>query len=371
MRYVREFDGLRGVLSTLVVIAHLRPSWLIWVWGSMDIFFCMSGFLIGSLLLRSQDQSGFYLTYAWRRILRIWPSYFVLVVFCLLLWLAFFHLANTPPVWSLGIGTFQYFVFAQNTELWFSHLPFDGSNGGGIPFLAHCWSVALEEQFYVIAPVLCWLISQRRHRVRWATGVFVVAAVFGFFLRSSAEPMWGILPARFDGFAAGLLLAVILQAAHGVVTPLMKRVAWGVVLVSLLLLGQLYYSDQERIFADSTRLIFAGGVSVFAVLGAGSLALIYAHQGSGILLPLRLRLPVFLGEMSYSTYLWHIPVIWYSGSVLGHVDWLSIEQKFFLQLGLCFLSAYAAHLVIERPLLRYRQFHGSPIPEKYLVANPL
>lgn len=355
MRHIPEFDGLRGMLSMFVVIAHLQSSWLFWVWGSMDIFFCLSGFLIGTLLLRNQSKSGFLLEYARRRILRIWPSYYAMLLLTLLLLFAVQHLGDASYAWSPGGATVQYFFFLQHVEMWFSTGPSAGVARGYTEMLGHAWSVALEEQFYLLVPLITFLLARGRLSVFAFAALFTIAAVGGIFIRSAYDANWVTLPGRFDGFAAGLLLAALIYKSKGQVTPVVRRLAWVAVIASVGVIGFLYVRHAGNAYSGVTAPLFTVGVTAFSVLGMGALALIYAHSGKAILLPLHHKLPVFLGQMSYSTYLWHVPVIWFVGPVLVKQGLLSPAQQFWLLISLCFLVAYVAHIFIERPLLKYRQ----------------
>jgi len=372
MRHIPEFDGLRGILSALVVIAHLQSSWMFWVWGSMDVFFAMSGFLIGSLLLRNQKKPGFFRDYAMRRILRIWPSYYAMLLFAVAGLFVVRQFGVGWPEWSPGLGTVQYLFFVQNVEMWFSSSGLSLANRGYSNLLGHCWSVALEEQFYVVVPFVCLMLSRGRFmRLRFAL-LFILAAAGGIALRTGYDANWATLPGRFDGFAAGLFLASIVHHDKGQMTNTTLRCCWAAIASGLGVLIYLYSQHEGRDYVGVTRPVFAWGVTVFSVVGAGALGLIYAHSGHRVLRLLRHRLPVLLGEMSYSTYLWHIPVIWFSTPVLIKLLSLSSLQQFWLQLTLCYLTAYIAHRLIERPLLRYRQYYTPPpsgIP--HVAANRL
>lgn len=368
MKYIKEFDGLRGILSTMVVVAHLHPSFVYWVWGSMDIFFCMSGFLIGSLLLNGQGKPGFYRNYALRRIFRIWPTYFVVVIGCIAIWMLFRSVSGDPPKWAPGLGTLQYFFFVQNVEIFITGNGVDSA--GYIDFLGHGWSVALEEQFYVLIPFICWLLAKSSSPRLFAALLAVVGMAAGLYGRNFIEDALWALPFRADGFLSGLLLASLLKYGGELSSRHIKNVAWPVFIISSAVLVCLYAQSESIDFRQASQPLYSFGVTAFSVLGAALLALIVCHQGQPVLALLRNRTWVFLGQMSYSTYLAHVPIIWYGGIIFEHADWMTETLRFWIELPLCFLAAYGLHISIERPMLTYRHRVRSN-PETQLVSNPL
>jgi peptidoglycan/LPS O-acetylase OafA/YrhL len=359
MKNVPEFEGLRGFLSTVVVVAHLYPPLVKWVWGSMDIFFCMSGLLIGQLILKDQKRRGFLKEYAWRRITRIWPAYYVTFAACLLLAFVLSHIAQHPP-WPPGLGNALSLVFMQNTEL-LLHPGFVDTwrLPDYLPFMGHTWSVALEEQFYLLAPIICWLLAGLRRSWLGAAVFAGACCTLGSVLRGCGFN-WGILPARFDGFAVGVFAAAMIHQhrATGQVLRSILPVAWtlllvgGVVYILLFTLLPVPGFDQSVEMLKSPIVIY--GVSAVAAFSGGLLLLINHYTGHPALAVMRWRPLLSLGRMSYSTYLAHIPVIWYSNAAMA--QWLSVSifQKFLIQLPLCFGAAFVLHVLVERPVMQRR-----------------
>ena len=356
MKYIPEFEGLRGVLSIMVVIGHLYPPLGYWFWGSMDIFFAMSGFLIGSLLMSNQHRPGFYQNYALRRILRLWPAYYLVVLASIAAYFIFQAKTSTPS-WQPGLGTLQYLFFLQNIELLGSSAA--TANQGYISFLGHTWSVALEEQAYVLIPLICVMLARSRKPRLWAGVLFVAAAAVGIVGRKFIHDSSITLPFRSDSFFAGLFLATVLHHARGQISNIFIRTAWFFFCIAGMALAAAYATNDEFPLVVQSSNLVSIGIALFAVFGTAAIALILAYQGSPVLLPLRHRVPVLLGQMSYSTYLWHIPIIWYSNRVLPSIEGIPTSLRLLVQLVLCFLAAYAAYLIVERPMIAYRRRVGS------------
>jgi len=360
MKNVPEFEGLRGFLSTIIVLAHLHVPMVSWVWGSMDIFFCMSGFLIGQIILREQTKYGFLRRYAWRRITRIWPAYYATLAGCLVF--AFFvtKISQLLLHWTPGLGCALDIVFLQNTEIWLRPgFTYAGRLPDYLPFLAHTWSVALEEQFYVLAPLIC-LVIVRFRRPEIGAAVFTIGCCAISLLLRSKGFSWNILPARFDGFSVGIFSAVIVHRERTVGHQLKAVIplAWALFLLggiaSVLLFALVAPPRFELGGAALASPAVIYGVSGVAIFSGGLVLLLSAYTGHKNLTLLRWRPLLGLGRMSYSTYLIHIPVIWYLDFALVHWMPLSGLEKFSIQFPLCFGAAYVLYVLVERPVMQLR-----------------
>ncbi len=190
---VAELDGLRGLAALLVLVYHIRPSLLPWGWAAVDLFFVLSGYLITGIIIRHMKNPGFLQAFYVRRGLRIWPIYFL----CVLAIVAASPLLPRPTNFRLLPSTL---AFLQNTHKYFSNRNVEFSL-----YFRHAWSVAIEEQFYWIWPILL-LVVRKRGVAPLAVlviGASVWARTQGFH--------WWLLLARGDGLALGGLLAALLE----------------------------------------------------------------------------------------------------------------------------------------------------------------
>lgn len=200
VRRLLPFDGLRGIAAVGVTAFHVNPMspFLFWAWSFVDMFFVLSGFLIGKILQRGISEGNFSLKNFWiRRILRIWPVYYLtlaLVVVWALLSPAL-HLSPEALIQSL--------FFLQFTGAYL-HPGADWNNmvWQFLPWFSHSWSIAVEEQFYLLLPVLFWLVGVRARSIFLL--VIVALSVSQWLLCANLVPH--LLGTRMQGLALGLLL---------------------------------------------------------------------------------------------------------------------------------------------------------------------
>ena len=176
-------------------------------WAGVDLFFVLSGFLITGILLDTRDSKFYFRNFYARRILRIFPLFYG-VLLVLLLATPILHLLWRP-------GHILYFFYLGNIA---GHI--DPSLNFVLPAvnLTHTWSLAVEEQFYLVWPLVIWLVFDRRNLVRVCFGLIG----FGFVLRAglllavpgaSIEWCYGELPTHADGLLCGAILAVLIRSA--------------------------------------------------------------------------------------------------------------------------------------------------------------
>lgn len=343
MRRVPELDALRGLAALAIVAFHLRfmdsaPA----LGTAVDLFFVLSGYLITTIILGQGRSPGFFRAFYARRALRIWPIYYLALLACVALnpWL------KRPE--SLA-GFWWYFGYLQ-------HVP--GYWGGETPpfsrLFSHTWTLAIEEQFYLLWPLAVVLAGRRR--LRWA---IVPLLVVPTAMRTHGFHRHMLLT-RCDGLALGALLADLLfdrdrVIAHRgalrrgfVVVGILAAFAWGVGCPLLARLdGPIPAMWAIRAFALSTA---ASCWVYFAVVG-----LVLLAEGSPRLAPLRDRRLVHLGAISYGIYLYHPFVLIFEPMIRAAVGlklapWMVDVAK----IGSCIGLAEVSWRLVERPLLRLK-----------------
>ena len=149
MRRIPELDALRALAALVVLLFHLNPPRFFFGWTGVDLFFVLSGYLITTIILDHQGQRGFLRNFYARRGLRIWPIYYI-ALFAVVATAPLVPRDRRPPLNGLG----YYVTYLQNITLYQLrpppefHIAFD-----------HTWTLALEEQFYLIWPALIALAS--------------------------------------------------------------------------------------------------------------------------------------------------------------------------------------------------------------------
>ena len=295
LAYRSDIDGLRAVAVLLVFAFHLQAFKIMGGFIGVDVFFVISGFLISSVILRDIQESRFSLTAFYeRRIRRIIPALvvmmFVTTVFC-----AFYQLPAQleDTAKSLLAATFSFSnIYFLVTTNYFS-------NSDAKPFLP-TWSLAVEEQFYIFFPLFLLLI-RRFFPSRLKTAVISVAAL-SFFVS-----VWSVFAFPAATFylpfsrAWELLLGTILalDVFPRIESALARNLTAAAGLASILACAYLY----------SDKVPFPGLAALAPCLGAAFIIAAGETGTSAVGRLLSLKPVVFIGLISYSLYLWHVPLI--------------------------------------------------------------
>ena len=340
--YRADIDGLRAVAIVPVVLYHAEIAPFGGGYVGVDIFFVISGYLITSFIL-GQIQRGEFtlLNFYLRRIRRIFPALFLMMAFCA----AIGWLLLTPDDYRrLGESIFATVFFCSNILFWLQSGYF-ATQPEARPLL-HTWSLGVEEQFYVVFPVLLVLLSRYFPRRLIAITLALSVLSFGFNVLSvSAHPSLAffLAPPRIWELFIGALLAMgALAAPSGVI--------WSEA-ASLLGVALIGYA----IFGFSRDTMFPGFAALLPTIGAA--AIIWAgtgHAGRATRL-LSHPAPVLIGKISYSLYLWHFPLLAFGAYVL--IGGLSLIQRLSL-IALSMVLAFGSWIFVEQPVRRGRSLFG-------------
>jgi peptidoglycan/LPS O-acetylase OafA/YrhL len=289
--YRPEIDGLRAVAVLPVVLFHAGLSLVPGGFVGVDVFFVISGYLITSILYREAREGRFsILRFYERRIRRIFPALFVMLAACFVV--GWFILLPDRYL-DLARDGAATTVFASNITFWLTTGYFD-TQAAFRPLL-HTWSLAVEEQYYILFPLALWAIVRWRvDRVALAIGLLALLSLglSIWMVNADASAAFYLLPSRAWELLLGSLLAVVpaYSGRHG---NLMAFAGLGAIAIAVLTFRE--------------GMSFPGTSALLPTLGAA--AVIYGAQGTfaGRLLSLPPMRGV--GLISYSFYLWHWPVI--------------------------------------------------------------
>lgn len=344
-----ELDGLKGVSTTIVLLAHIEFAPLFWSWTMMDMFFVMSSFLLTGIVVRKcRDWRGVVAFYG-RRIERIWPMYLI-VISALFLYCLAVNLRAGSAMYDLT-GFARLFTFSQFSELMFHPVPYENY----IALARHTWSLAIEEQFYVLLPLGVLLL---RAWPAWI-GALVLAAVILFsFFRRLAEPNMYVLTSHLDAFALGSLLAFALQRVEGHAAR-QRKTRWALLAlaaVGLALLLPYVVEGYARLLRGDPILRYAGWPATFSTLfWVGLIGALALSPGARSLALLRWGPLVTFGVASYVVYLVHYPILRLVPGILqGWLPGLGATAAELLCLPLVAAVAAPLYIVIDLPLQRRR-----------------
>ena len=347
--YRSDIDGLRAIAVLSVIAFHIAPTRFKGGFVGVDIFFVISGFLISSIIYKELESGGFSIVEFYvRRIRRIYPALFLVLAFvCAAGWM----LLLPSDFVVLGKQILGGSTFSANFVLWWQSGYF--SPEAALKPLLHLWSLGVEEQYYLIFPLIC--MAFYRSQSSWAlpTAFLAIAAVSMFlnvaFVSEYTAATYFLPFSRLWELFVGAGVSLFLQRnpqAPGKDGRLQK---WrhGIGLLGLaLLVASVFGIDQFDAFPGWWALLPAIGTVLVIVAGQTSLVNRYILSS---------KPAVFVGLISYPLYLWHWPILCFMRVL--NADWgakISHLQKGAMII-LAFLLAYLTYRFIELPIRRVKE----------------
>ncbi len=363
-RHLAGLDGVRALAVVSVIVYHLGFGWARGGFLGVDLFFVLSGFLITSLLLEERIETGrLALVEFWRRrARRLLPALFVMLIVVMAVPLLASRLGHQSAVASIdvtqlrGFGFASFFYYANWFAISSGHSYF-AALASPSP-LAHTWSLAIEEQFYVLWPLLtvgliAGGVTQHRRRGLWiSTTIAVISTVLMAVLydpasSSSANFVYNATFTRLFDLATGAALAWWV-----VDRPVVSSKKWAPDLLgALALLG---FAVALVTAGDSSgvpqQFMFRGGFLLCAIAAAVLLWSV-RNETSFVARFFALRPLRAIGRVSYGLYLWHWPVIIFvtPGSV-----GIAGKKLLLLRIVLMVVATYASYILLEKPIRERR-----------------
>ena len=342
-----DIQALRAVAVLAVVIYHLWPNRLPGGFVGVDIFFVISGFLITSHLLKSPPRRARDFGRFWaRRIQRLIPPVVVVIAFTLVCVLAVFPSALWRQLATESIASMFYF---ENWKLIADATDYLNAEGAPSPF-QHFWSLSVEEQYYIVWPLLIGLLvaaaarvtkSSRRTVIVLGVALVVVTSFIVGLQMTSTNPAQAYFAtyARMWELGIGSLLAAA--------APYLSRLrASSGARIALMVGG--YAGIVAALFVIDEQTPFPGWIAILPTVATA--AVIAAEDPAFRLNPrwlLHARPAQVVGDISYALYLWHWPLLITAGHALdrrlGHLDLLVV-------LGLSVLAGWLSTRFVETPV---------------------
>ena len=328
--YKPHIDGLRGLAVIPVLLFHLNESLVPGGYVGVDVFFVISGFLITGAIFRDLQSGKFSLSgFYHRRVKRILPAYLTLVVVVMATAMLLY---SHPALEAASKTAFSSAVFATNLRFW-SNNDYFAPAAQEDPLL-HMWSLGVEEQFYIVIPLLMWAGFRFGRKS-------VIVTLFTLFLASLALACWQVANESFrDAFYLPHSRAWELLAGSLVACAFAERFRGGAKILAPF--GLVLIITAYILFSPLTA--FPGPSAILPVVGA-ALLLHFGNVGwVGRLLASKPL--VVVGQISYSLYLWHWPIIvFWKYLSFGRFDWHDQVGA----LGVSFVLAWVSWRWIEIP----------------------
>jgi peptidoglycan/LPS O-acetylase OafA/YrhL len=369
-----DIEGLRALAVLAVIATHVAPAALPGGFAGVDVFFVISGYLIGMHLLQDIEAGRFsFLGFYARRARRLLPALCVVLV---AVWAIGWRLLSAPEFESLGRHIAAATIFANNFQLWSESGYFDVVSTSK-PLL-HLWSLGVEEQFYLLVPLLLWLGSRGRETsIRWVVRLSVLSLLV---MELRPEPSFYLLDTRFWELGAGVALgylqlqtgssaAASRQAARAGAPQ--RRAVWD----RLLALP----ARHAGLLREASAVAGIGLIAISCCAASphdwpgpqtllpvlGTVLVIAAGSAAAVNRGLGLRPLVFVGGISYPLYLWHWPAIVF-GQMLARAGRPVGELT---PVWLAFLLAWATRKLIEDPV-RFGRLGGGRVtrPPVWMLA---
>ncbi|HDO6739705.1 acyltransferase family protein [Klebsiella pneumoniae] len=351
VRYRSDIDGLRAVAILLVVFFHSGLTFFSGGFVGVDVFFVISGFLIGGIINKEVTQGRFsYSNFYTRRIKRIAPALIAMLVLCSIF---SYYFLSPEELKDFSKYTIATLLSVPNIALW-QGVDYFSANSELNPLLM-TWSLGVEEQFYIFLPII-FTLCFARHIDLFKTTLFITLT--SFVLCAVATyikplPSFYLLPTRAWEMGVGVLLSLKYQKiAFSKIVQKHNDILFGVGAACILMPAVL--------FNDST--VFPGYMAAFPVIGA---ALIILSEGRVSKVFLSNRVMVFIGLISYSWYLWHWPLL--SFARIAYNEPLPAFKGVLIS-TISLVIAYFSYKFVEIPFRKKSLFTNKKVITGYLAT---
>jgi len=313
-------DGLRGWAITLVLFFHCALYGPVFIhpfltfsgnfgWSGVDLFFVLSGFLITNILLTTRNNPAYFKHFYMRRILRIFPLYYAFLLFSFLYYQEF-H------------GFFYHIFYASNFYLVFAE------NIASPTPASLTWSLAIEEQFYLMWPLLIFFFNNKKLifiNISIIIGAFLLRH-FLFLTGTDFSQLYFLTYTRIDTLSFGALIALLLQS-HPNTLPILRK--WAKFLILLVPFGIYYIWSRTGFFVFTMSPgTTTTGLSLLALFYTSILILAISSPSRLITILFKNKPLLLIGKHSYCMYLIHTEVIFFLREIYANSFLLDLSLKF-------------------------------------------
>ena len=364
---VKELDGIRGIAILLVFafhafkradyftanpILHFITKLTSIGWMGVDLFFVLSGFLITSILLQTKGEKGFFKNFYARRILRIFPLYYVVLALTV-----YFMPVLEPEANAQTLATLPIFLIYQQNWLLIT---------GDFPslYLLVTWSLAIEEQFYLFWPLTVYFFEKKK--LAWVSvGIITLSSlirIVAILLYEDAHNAhvftYYSTVTRLDALAFGALIALAFRESELWKKRLSKMALPALlVTISLVLVAVLQPNSYQVINNNWVRTI---GYTLLAMMGGSAVVISLTQNEDSLLRRLfRNKALLFFGKYSYAIYLIHPPILQIFLDLLWDAKfrgWQAYVSYLFISFSLTILLALLSWNLLEKHMLSLKKY---------------
>lgn len=356
MKRIPQIDGLRAIASLLVVSFHyinyqltnshttigkIFAKLFSFGWAGVDLFFVLSGFLIGSILISNKGKVNYFSTFYIRRFVRIIPNYYLLVVLFILLSSIPFFKNDSFITGNSIIPYWGYFTMLQNV---FMAMYKNMGNAA----MSVTWSIAIEEQFYLIIPFLIYILNKKY--LSYLLILCIVAANFFRWHYTNPAvvfniPAYVLLPCRMDAISVGVFIASINsnKSLQIFAKQYIRQIYAIMACIAVVCVVMFTLYQDIGVIRNSLFAIFFG---CLIILGIGLPNSLYGKL-------LSINWLTWIGKISYSLYLFHFLILGiFKNIAFEYVSYTSSIVLFIttiLALSFSFLFSWLVYKYLETP----------------------
>ena len=353
-KYLPSIDSLRALAVLAVIIYHVDVNYLPGGFLGVDLFFVLSGYLISSLIIKEFRKTGTVNLYNFyiRRARRLLPAVYFMITVGLVVMVLF----NEVLLRKSHLDAIFGYIYSSNWWYIFHKLDYFDSFGAQSPF-KHLWSLAIEEQFYMIFPLLFLLVNRKKkskdgtyklnknflYVVLGLILVSLIAHILLFDINNISRIYFGTDTRAFS-LLVGVVGAILypMERLHTKVTPQQNLIYSVISLVSIAtLITVMIYTSEYNTW------LYRGGFLLVAILGL-IVIISSGKQHTVIARLLSFKPVVFIGKISYSLYLWHFPILVLTTPVaeIGNTNIYFV----ILRVILTFIVAIVSYVFVETPI---------------------